>query len=154
MQNDEAPVSDPAITTVEVLALKVRLVEPDTDQLQMVVAAVPQVQVLAPRLIVRVPDPKTEKELTLTVAVSPELPRVRPPVAVAKLIVPTVQLALRVMVPVPDAESNVAVSAVELGQPPVAAHVPPVPPVPLAHLLVSLRSPVPPTQKQVAASAN
>lgn len=83
LQNEPPPVKEPAITTAEVFGFKVRLVDPDTPQLQIVVAAVPHVQVLAPRFIVRVPEPKTAKLLTLTVAVSPELPRVSPPVAVA-----------------------------------------------------------------------
>ena len=61
-----------------------------------------------------------------------------------------------VTVPPPELPSNVAVSADCFGIPPVAAHVPAVPPVAEAHdaVLDVDHVPVPPTQKQVAALAH
>jgi hypothetical protein len=75
------------------------------------------------------------------------------PVNASTVIDATVQPTLRVIVPPPEEAFNVAVSAVEFGQPPAAAQVLGDPPDAFDHFVVSLMLPVPPTQKQAAAFA-
>ena len=154
--------------TVEVPALNVRFV-------MVVASSVPALldreNVPLPKLRVRVPVPvmlKPGLPVSVTFGFIAEKsithPLVHAPIVIAAIeIFPadegqlaeaaphtvTVQAARQ------ELASKVALSPAFLGIPPVAAHVPPVPPVPEAHDAVFVLSqfPVPPTQKQVAACA-